>query len=141
MDWFITLQFLNTSLFSGEQISKSFDLITFHKLKKCITTTEWPLVGLAVMLYSCIWELSSNLNHDTIVTEMFQFSPVPPSKCQNGTSIRPWPLPSKSFAIHHSYIILSSDNTQSVINEDSLWYWKHFKINHKKINKWPLIPF
>jgi hypothetical protein len=29
------------------------------------------------------------------------FSPVPPGKCRDSTSIRPGPTPSKSFLIHH----------------------------------------
>jgi hypothetical protein len=46
--------------------------------------------------------------------------------CRDSTSVRPWPLSSKSFPIHHSSVILPFDCI--------VWvgYWEHHKINHKK---------
>jgi hypothetical protein len=43
------------------------------------------------------------------------FSSVPPEKYQKRTSIRLWPLPSKSFPIHYSSVILPLDAIQSTI--------------------------
>jgi hypothetical protein len=46
-------------------------------------------------------------------------------KCQDTTPTGPWPLPSKSFPIHHLSIILLCS---------AIWsrYWNHHQINHKK---------
>jgi hypothetical protein len=41
------------------------------------------------------------------------FAPIPPHRCWDNTSTRPWHLPSASFPIQHSPIILPIDGTQS----------------------------
>jgi hypothetical protein len=45
------------------------------------------------------------------------FSSGPPGKCRDGTSIGPRPLPSKSFPVHHSSIILPFDVTVATDNK------------------------
>jgi hypothetical protein len=49
------------------------------------------------------------------------FFSLRPGKFQIGTSILTWPLSSKYFSVHHSFIILSFDVILSS-------YWQHFKI-------------
>jgi hypothetical protein len=49
----------------------------------------------------------------------------PQRKCRGGTLIRPWRLPSKSFQIHRSSVILAFDAKQSS-------YWRRPKINTQR---------
>jgi hypothetical protein len=62
-----------------------------------------------VILYTCIREmLDSNLGRDNGYADWgcLRFSSVLPGKFLNSTSIRPRQLPSKSFPIHYSPILL-----------------------------------
>jgi hypothetical protein len=54
--------------------------------------------------------LGSNLGLDAVYPDLgfSMFSSAPPGKWRYSTLIRPWPLPSKSFPIDYSPLILSS---------------------------------
>jgi hypothetical protein len=54
------------------------------------------------------------LGRQQLVTHsLLKFYSVPPRKCRDNTSMMPQPLPSKSFPIHHSPIILLFDAIRS----------------------------
>jgi hypothetical protein len=80
--------------------------------------------GKALDLYSL-----SNLGRDTGYPDrrFSRFSSVPPGKFFDVNSIRPWPLPSKSFRIHYSPII-------PILNAKNVRYWQCRKVNVHIIN-------
>jgi hypothetical protein len=118
--WYLSLYipFCLCLLFSSCHITKLFCLVLFTVytvlvLHLCFT----KLVGPVVMLLTCILDVVSlNLGHNTGYPDsgFLWFSPAPLGRCRDGTSIRPYRLPSTSFPIHlsfyHSFLY-------------SLWYW------------------
>jgi hypothetical protein len=69
------------------------------------------------MLFNLIWEvLGSNLSQ-LFCLKFLWLSSVLSGKCWDGTLIRPWPHPSKSFPIHLSsyYPTLYSLNTAKTL--------------------------
>jgi hypothetical protein len=56
----------------------------------------------------------------TIWTGFARFSSDPPGTCWDSTTIWPWALPSKSFLIHYSLIILPFSTVQSDRHTDSM---------------------
>jgi hypothetical protein len=71
----------------------------------------WSLCGVSD-LYAGV--LSSKLGDDTGYPVVLRDFPVPTGKYRYSISSRPLPLPSISFPIHHSSIILASDTVNVV---------------------------
>jgi hypothetical protein len=80
-------------------------LTIIHQYEKL---DEAERVRTAVTLWSSIWEgFGLNLGRDTSYPQFLSpFSSVPPGKDRDNTSITTRSLPSRSFKIHHSFIIL-----------------------------------
>jgi hypothetical protein len=79
-------------------------------------------VGGVVTLWTsirCAW-VDSGLGHRLSSLKILCFSLVAPDKYQGSTSITPWPLPSKSFPIHGSLIIIP---LHTVHDTDQLTPW------------------
>jgi hypothetical protein len=81
-----------------------------------------------VTLYTCIWEmLIFNFGQDNSYPDwgFSWFFSVHLGKCWDYTMITSWPLLSKSFPIHDSYIILPFYAIYAN-------YWRHHKVYHQR---------
>jgi hypothetical protein len=95
------------------RIVKARGFKSLYSLMHCIYSTGYnERVGEVVTLLTRIGG-EGGLGRDIGYTEWGYswFSLVLPEKCGESTSIGPWPLPSKSFPIHHVFIILPFDVT------------------------------
>jgi hypothetical protein len=88
---------------SSKLISTLFLLVFFHASDRVGRSSSK-----ALDYYSGNARFESWFGTLAILTEdlFCRFSSVPPGKYRDSASIRPQPLPSKSFKIHHSSIIL-----------------------------------